>query len=120
MPSIRDVANIAGVAVGTVSRVINNSGSVKPDTRRKVEKAIQELNYFPNEVARNFKMRKSKMVALLLTCKHWNWDWKSILIMQQKFKLPFTRLMRWNAWSFAMDWFIGGKWNCSTSLYSKR
>uniref|UniRef100_A0AAE9PSV1 LacI family DNA-binding transcriptional regulator n=1 Tax=Paenibacillus polymyxa TaxID=1406 RepID=A0AAE9PSV1_PAEPO len=66
MPSIRDVAKIAGVAVGTVSRVINNSGSVKPDTRRKVEKAIQELNYFPNEVARNFKMRKSKMVALLL------------------------------------------------------
>ncbi|MBE0342024.1 LacI family transcriptional regulator [Paenibacillus sp. 28ISP30-2] len=66
MPSIRDVAKIAGVAVGTVSRVINNSGSVKPDTRRKVEKAIQELNYFPNEVARNFKMRKSKMVTLLL------------------------------------------------------
>ncbi|WP_226003211.1 LacI family DNA-binding transcriptional regulator [Paenibacillus sp. BJ-4] len=66
MPSIKDVANLAGVAVGTVSRVINNSGSVKPDTRKKVEKAIQELNYFPNEVARNFKMRKSKMVALLL------------------------------------------------------
>ncbi|MCP3794744.1 MULTISPECIES: LacI family DNA-binding transcriptional regulator [Paenibacillus] len=66
MPSIKDVASLAGVAVGTVSRVINNSGSVKPDTRRKVEEAIQELNYFPNEVARNFKMRKSKMVALLL------------------------------------------------------
>lgn len=66
MPSIKDVANLAGVAVGTVSRVINNSGAVKPATRRKVEKAIQELNYIPNEIARNFKMRKSKMVALLL------------------------------------------------------
>ncbi|MCM3633872.1 LacI family DNA-binding transcriptional regulator [Paenibacillus camelliae] len=66
MPSIRDVANLAGVAVGTVSRVINNSGSVKPATRRKVEEAIQQLNYIPNEIARNFKMRKSKMVALLL------------------------------------------------------
>ncbi|MFP4976889.1 LacI family DNA-binding transcriptional regulator [Paenibacillus sp. CN-4] len=66
MTSIKDVANLAGVAVGTVSRVINNSGAVKPDTRRKVEQAIQELNYFPNEVARNFKMQKSKMVALLL------------------------------------------------------
>ncbi|MFM9279749.1 LacI family DNA-binding transcriptional regulator [Paenibacillus jiagnxiensis] len=66
MSSIKDVANLAGVAVGTVSRVINNSGSVKPATRKKVEKAIQELNYIPNEVARNFKMRKSKMVALLL------------------------------------------------------
>lgn len=66
MSSIKDVATLAGVAVGTVSRVINNSGSVKPSTRRKVEKAIQELNYIPNEIARNFKMRKSKMVALLL------------------------------------------------------
>lgn len=66
MTSIKDVANLAGVAVGTVSRVINNSGAVKPNTRRKVEEAIQELNYFPNEVARNFKMQKSKMVALLL------------------------------------------------------
>jgi len=66
MPSIKDVANLAGVAVGTVSRVINNSGAVKPATRRKVELAIQELNYIPNEIARNFKMRKSKMVALLL------------------------------------------------------
>ena len=66
MTSIKDVANLAGVAVGTVSRVINNSGAVKPYTRRKVEDAIQALNYFPNEVARNFKMQKSKMVALLL------------------------------------------------------
>lgn len=66
MSSIKDVAKLAGVAVGTVSRVINNSGAVSPTTRRKVEKAIQELNYIPNEIARNFKMRKSKMVALLL------------------------------------------------------
>lgn len=66
MTSIKDVANLAGVAVGTVSRVINNSGAVKPKTRQKVEAAIQELNYFPNEVARNFKMQRSRMVALLL------------------------------------------------------
>lgn len=66
MPSIKDVASLAGVAVGTVSRVINNSGAVKPATRRKVEEAIEELNYFPNEIARNFKMRRSRMVALLL------------------------------------------------------
>ena len=66
MSSIKDVAHLAGVAVGTVSRVINNSGAVKPETRRKVKAAIKQLNYIPNEVARNFKMQKSKMVALLL------------------------------------------------------
>lgn len=66
MSSVRDVAQLAGVAVGTVSRVINNSGAVKPETRRKVEEAIRTLQYVPNEVARNFKMQKSKTVALLL------------------------------------------------------
>ncbi|QWU17258.1 transcriptional regulator, LacI family [Paenibacillus sophorae] len=66
MASIKDVANLAGVAVGTVSRVINNAGAVKPATRDKVKAAIEQLNYVPDEVARNFKMQKSKMVALML------------------------------------------------------
>lgn len=66
MSSVKDVAQLAGVAVGTVSRVINNSGAVKPATRKKVEEAIRALQYVPNEVARNFKMQKSKTVALLL------------------------------------------------------
>lgn len=66
MSSIKDVAILAGVGVGTVSRVINNVGAVKPETRNKVQAAIKELNYVPNEVARNFKMQKSKMVALML------------------------------------------------------
>lgn len=66
MPSIKDVAELAGVGVGTVSRVINNHPTVKPETREKVNAAIKQLNYVPNEVARNFKMQKSTMVALLL------------------------------------------------------
>jgi LacI family transcriptional regulator len=66
VPSIKDVANLAGVGVGTVSRVINNHSNVTPETIKKVNDAIKQLNYIPNEVARNFKMQKSKMVALLL------------------------------------------------------
>lgn len=66
MPSIKDVADLAGVGVGTVSRVINNHATVRPETREKVKAAIRQLNYIPNEVARNFKMQKSTMVALLL------------------------------------------------------
>ena len=66
MPSIKDVATLAGVGVGTVSRVINNHSNVTPETVVKVNNAIKQLNYIPNEVARNFKMQKSKMVALLL------------------------------------------------------
>ena len=65
MPSVKDVAKLAGVGVGTVSRVINHA-NVKDSTRERVERAIKTLNYIPNEVARNFKMQTSKIVALLI------------------------------------------------------
>jgi LacI family transcriptional regulator len=66
MPGIKDVAKEAGVGLGTVSRVLNNSGSVKQSTRKKVEAAIEKLNYKPNEVARSFKRNQTHSVALIL------------------------------------------------------
>lgn len=47
MASMKDVAQRAGVGVGTVSRVINDSGYVSADTRKKIERAIEELGYTP-------------------------------------------------------------------------
>jgi LacI family transcriptional regulator len=64
--TIKDVARIAGVSVATVSRVLNESGYVNIDTRKKVEAAIKEMNYTPNEVARSLYKRKSKLIGLLL------------------------------------------------------
>lgn len=66
MVSVKDVAKLAGVGLGTVSRVINNTGSVSQETREKVLKAVADLNYVPNEVARNFKMQATKLVGLML------------------------------------------------------
>jgi LacI family transcriptional regulator len=66
MVSIKDVAKEAGVGLGTVSRVINNSGPVKESTKIKVQKAIQKLNYKPNEVARSFKMKQTKTMGLIV------------------------------------------------------
>lgn len=66
MVGIKDVARHAGVAIGTVSRVINNHSNVNPEIREKVLKSIKELGYVPNEVARSFKLRTTKMVALLI------------------------------------------------------
>lgn len=63
---IKDVAKAAGVGIGTVSRVINNSGPVKAETREKVLKVIKELDYVPNEIARSFKRNTSKLVGLML------------------------------------------------------
>ena len=47
-PTIKEVAARSGVGIGTVSRVLNNSPQISEETRRKVMKAITELNYVPN------------------------------------------------------------------------
>ena len=48
MITIRDVARQAGVSVATVSRVLNNSALVSPETRETVMKAVTQLGYRPN------------------------------------------------------------------------
>ena len=53
--TVKDVARVAGVAVGTVSRVLNDNSTVMPDVREKVLAAMRELNYEPNAVARSMR-----------------------------------------------------------------
>lgn len=66
MATIKEVAQLAGVSVATVSRVINNNGYVKADTKLQIEQAIKQLNYKPNEAARTLFKKKSKIIGLLL------------------------------------------------------
>lgn len=65
-PTMKDVAELAGVGVGTVSRVINGNPSVKPTTLKKVQDAIKELNYTPNEYARGMKTEFTNTIALII------------------------------------------------------
>lgn len=67
MSNIRDVAHRAGVSPITVSRVINNSGYVKPATRARVEAVIAELQYVPNSLARSLRFNQTHTIALVLT-----------------------------------------------------
>ena len=60
--TIYDVAKQAGVALSTVSRVINNSGYVKQETRNKVYEAIKTLNYIPSSVARTLSKNESNNI----------------------------------------------------------
>jgi DNA-binding LacI/PurR family transcriptional regulator len=62
--TIRDVAKHAGVGVGTVSRVLNESASVRDSTRLKVLTAINELNYSPSSVARYLSGGKSMALGV--------------------------------------------------------
>ena len=62
MAGIQDVARLAGVGTGTVSRVINGSGYVSSKTRDRVERAVAELSYTPNELARNLLQNRSRII----------------------------------------------------------
>ncbi len=64
--TIRDIARICGVGTSTVSRAINNEPGIRPDTKEKIMKAIEEYHYIPNNAARNLKMTKAKTVGLLI------------------------------------------------------
>lgn len=66
MPTIKDVAKRANVSVATVSRVLNNTGYVNSETRLIVEKAIKELGYVPNELARSLFSKRSNIIGLIV------------------------------------------------------
>jgi LacI family transcriptional regulator len=66
MPTIRDVAERAGVSVGTVSHVLSGSGTVSAARRERVLAAIRDLNYRLNPIARSLKTRQTKMLGAVV------------------------------------------------------
>jgi LacI family transcriptional regulator len=67
MPTIRDVAKLAGVAPITASRVISNSGYASDEVRQRVTKAVEQLGYVPNFLARSLRSKRTRTLALVLT-----------------------------------------------------
>jgi LacI family transcriptional regulator len=64
--TIRDVAQRSGVSSMTVSRVINRSDRVSPETRRRVEQAISELGYVPSRLARGLSRQRTGTLAVIV------------------------------------------------------
>lgn len=67
--TIINIARMAGVSKSTVSRVLNNDRAVKPETKEKVLRVIEENGYFPNEMARALVRKKSNLVGLITPFK---------------------------------------------------
>jgi LacI family transcriptional regulator len=61
--TIKSVAEMAGVSIKTVSRVINKEGTVKPDTLQRVEEAIKALKYTPNKAARDLASKGASVLG---------------------------------------------------------
>jgi hypothetical protein len=63
---MKDVASLAGVAVGTVSNVLNHPDLVRPLTRARVEAAMEELGFIPNGSARQLRVGRSRCLGLVV------------------------------------------------------
>ncbi|BCJ73090.1 LacI family DNA-binding transcriptional regulator [Catellatospora bangladeshensis] len=66
-PTLDEVAALAGVGRGTVSRVVNGSPQVSPEARSAVQEAIKELGYVPNRAARALVTQRTDSVALVVS-----------------------------------------------------
>ena len=64
--SIKDVARLAGVSIATVSRCLNDPERVRPDTRKRVQSAIDETGYSPNTLAQSFRRGKTHVIMVVL------------------------------------------------------
>jgi DNA-binding LacI/PurR family transcriptional regulator len=64
-PNIRDVARVAGVSYQTVSRALNGSSRIRPETLARVNAAIAQLGYRPNQVARALGTGRTRTIGVL-------------------------------------------------------
>ncbi|MDD3996997.1 MAG: LacI family DNA-binding transcriptional regulator [Sphaerochaetaceae bacterium] len=66
MATLKDVAEMAGVSIATVSFVLNDKKTISPKTKEKVLSSIEALGYRPNMVAKGFKTKQTKSIAVLV------------------------------------------------------
>ncbi|MCI8418573.1 MAG: extracellular solute-binding protein [Lachnospiraceae bacterium] len=66
MTTLKEVADLAGVSIATVSYCINGTKNIKPETRLKVMRAIEELNYIPNRSAKNLREPDTQEIGIVI------------------------------------------------------
>ena len=65
--TIGEIAKLAKVSVATVSRVINNSGTVAPKTKETIEKIIEEYGYEPNLLGKHLRKKETRLILVVIT-----------------------------------------------------
>ncbi len=66
-PTAKDVAKQAGVSIATVSRVVNNVGSVSPRVTKRVKHAVDALGYQPSRTAQRLRAKRSRVIGLIIS-----------------------------------------------------
>ena len=62
--TMAEIAKMAGVSIGTVSRVVNNKNKVHPETRARIQTLVDLLNYQPSATARGLALRRTENIML--------------------------------------------------------
>ncbi len=91
-PNIRDVARLAGVSHQTVSRVLNDSPSLKGSTKQRVLDVIHDIGYRPNQAARALVTSKSRTIGILSTQAAYYGPTTSIAAIEQSAREAGYRL----------------------------
>jgi LacI family transcriptional regulator len=65
MPTIKEIAKMCDVSIATVSNIINDKPNVSKKTRQRILKVMEELDYTPNYVAKNLKMRQTRSIGVI-------------------------------------------------------
>jgi len=91
-PNIRDVARLAGVSHQTVSRVLNDSPSLRGSTKQRILDVIQEIGYRPNQAARALVTSKSRTIGILSTQAAYYGPMTSIAAIEQSAREAGYRL----------------------------
>ena len=69
-PTIRDVARLAGVSLGTASKALSGQGRMRPETRKNVARVAQEIGFHPNDLAQSLHRNKSYTVGIKIGRAH--------------------------------------------------
>jgi LacI family transcriptional regulator len=79
MTTIKDIAELAGVSVGTVDRALNNRGRISPEVKKRIKSIAENLNYRKNKVAKSLANRKLNLKIAVVLHIHSNEFWSEVL-----------------------------------------
>ena len=95
---IKNIAQLAGVSTATVSRVINNSSSVKEETRKKVLEVIKLKNYRPNITAQNLAKKETNTIGVVIPDLDNPFFWKIIKGIYEKIEKENLNIILLNSY----------------------
>jgi LacI family transcriptional regulator len=96
-PTIRDVARLAEVSIGTVSKALNASGRLQQETRDKVRRVAREIGYRPNDLAQSLHRAKSRTIGIISNDSFGRFTFPIVEALEERLAAERTAVFMCNA-----------------------